>query len=504
MQSKTSARKNLTPDEVLQFIENLTPEQYEGLMSEAWAEAERVLRGNYQPRGHIKKLFENNYATETLLSGPAGTGKSRGCFEYLHQQAMAWPGARILIVRKTRASLTQSGLVTFENEVLGRDHPILADKVTRRGRETYKYTNGAEIITGGMDKETRVMSSQYDIIYIQEATELTEGDYESLTSRMRNGIIPKSRLIADANPQSPRHYLYRRWQDKKLEMVFTQHQDNPTLYDEAAQTWTDRGVQYLDILNNLSGVRKERLLYGRWVASEGVVYDIDPAIHYVPRFDIPKSWRRICSVDFGYHNPFVCGWFAIDPDGNAYLYRYIYKSRRLLEDHIQQIKRINKDADESVEVYVCDHDSQEFEMMRRAGFNVVKAYKDITTGIQAVQARLKITDAKTRLMILEDSLVEGDTDLEDVKLPFTIEQEFDSYSWPKTDSGRYVKEVPVKEYDHGMDMIRYCVALVDNVGKTYQGNSVINMPAIALHPMQLKPGQMSGARRQLPPKIGNR
>src|SRR5262245_39435455 len=67
----------------------------------------------YQPRGNAARLPGID-RTEILLSGPAGTGKSRAALEYFHESAEKYPRSRYLIVRKTRESLTQSGLVTFE------------------------------------------------------------------------------------------------------------------------------------------------------------------------------------------------------------------------------------------------------------------------------------------------------------------------------------------------------------------------------------------------------
>jgi len=52
---------------------------------------------------------------EFVLSGPAGTGKSVALLARLHANAEAFPGSRQLIIRKTRASLTQSGLTNVLN-----------------------------------------------------------------------------------------------------------------------------------------------------------------------------------------------------------------------------------------------------------------------------------------------------------------------------------------------------------------------------------------------------
>jgi len=43
--------------------------------------------------------------------------------------------------------------------------------------QSYTYPNGSTIVLGGLDKESRIMSTQYDVIYVQEAIELTEAEW---------------------------------------------------------------------------------------------------------------------------------------------------------------------------------------------------------------------------------------------------------------------------------------------------------------------------------------
>src|SRR5262249_51460015 len=124
----------------------------------------------YRPRGAPLKLWTDR-SPEVLVSGPAGTGKSRACLEKLHACCLRWPGCRWLIVRKTRESLTESALVTFEEKVLAEGSPIRLGP-QRRMRQAYHYPNGSEVVVGGLDKPSKVMSTEYDGIYVQEAIEL--------------------------------------------------------------------------------------------------------------------------------------------------------------------------------------------------------------------------------------------------------------------------------------------------------------------------------------------
>src|SRR5205823_1080549 len=114
-----------------------------------------------------------------LLSGPAGTGKSVACLQKLHLVAEAVPNARLLLLRKTRASLTESALVSFERFVLPEGHPARSG-ARRAMRQAYNYPKGGVIVVGGLDKPDKIMSTEYDLIYVQESIELDENGWEAL------------------------------------------------------------------------------------------------------------------------------------------------------------------------------------------------------------------------------------------------------------------------------------------------------------------------------------
>jgi hypothetical protein len=187
-----------------------------------------------------------------------------------------------------------------------------------------------------MDKPSKIMSTEYDIIYVQEAIELDENDWESLSTRLRNYKVPYQQLIGDTNPDAPRHWIMQRVKKGLLKLFESRHEDNPALFDPDGSI-TRMGQEYLSRLDSLTGVRKLRLRFGKWVQAEGAIYtEFDRAIHLIDRFEIPKDWPRYWSIDFGYTNPFVCQFWAQDPDGRLYRYREIYFTQRLVEDHARR------------------------------------------------------------------------------------------------------------------------------------------------------------------------
>lgn len=424
----------------------------------------------FEARGAIRELFLST-DTEVLLSGAAGTGKSVGALMYVHLQCLDNPRTRALIVRKTHASLTSSTLVSFREKVA--QEAIAAGLLHFFGGSaqepaSYRYANGSVIVVGGLDRPTKLLSTEFDLVLVDEAIEVTAEDLDTIVSRLRNGVLPLQRLIMCTNPGPPSHHLKLRADSGRCRILYSRHEDNPRLYNEDGE-WTEYGSSYLARLDSLTGPRYQRLRWGKWVSAEGIIYDEwQDAVHLVDRFDIPDTWQRYLAIDFGFTNPMVIQWWAQDGDGRLYLYREIYKTRTLAEDHAKHVKRIIDETGEPrPAAVVCDHDAEDratFE--KHSGLLTTAAKKTVSPGIQAVQSRIRPAgDGKPRLFILRDSVVDRDQDLIDAGKPTSTVDEINGYVWAvKPGAAGGLKEQPLKQDDHGMDALRYMVAAVDLVG----------------------------------------
>ena len=432
----------------------------------------RPTEHRYRPVGSARELFADR-GPEVLLSGPAGTGKSRACLEKMHAMCLKNPGMRGLICRKTAVSLGSTALVTFREHVAV--EALASGEVkwyggSQQEAASYRYGNGSVIVVGGLDKASRIMSSEYDIVYVQEAIELDEADWEAITTRLRNGKVSFQQLMADTNPAEPTHWLKQRCDRGATQLIYCTHEDNPRLYDAHSDAWTPEGADYISKLDALTGVRYERLRGGLWAAAEGLIYDtFDPAIHLHPPIGLPPAtWTRWWSVDFGFTNPFVLQMWAEDPDGRLYLYKEIYMTQRLVEDHAKQALALVKKgdghrSDVMPRDIICDHDAEGRATLERViGHSTTAAHKSVLEGIEAVKARLKVQpDGKPRLYICRDALVERDRALADAKKPLCTQDEILGYVW----NDKTKKEEPLKQDDHGQDSKRYLVAARDLVGR---------------------------------------
>lgn len=472
-QPKTHKRHNPKPPRGSTQEEQTAQSIINSIISRAIGDAQKISNieiGELELRGNNLAIQSMN-DPEIVLVGAAGTGKSVSNLYKLHRLALENPGLRGLIVRKTRADLWQSTLVSFERFILGEDNPICSG-VKREYRRSYRYPNGSEIAVAGMNKPGQALSAEYDIIVAAETVQFELSDWELLMSRLRSGIIKYAQILGDTNPDKPNHWLKQRGDKGTLKLLPTYHKDNPAYWDLASNDWTDAGKRYvLGMLNNLTGVRRRYYLLGEWALSQGMVYDgFDNTIHVIEPFLIPPTWRRIRSIDFGYTNPFSCSWWAIDPDDRMYCYRQIYFTERRVDEHAELINKLT--GEEKIEVTVADHDAEGRATLLNYGIATIPAYKKISDGIQAVQRRLRLTETRERdaegnpilkpsIAWFNDALVEIDPQLDSRKAPLWTPDEMYGYTWHTNQSGKANKEIPVDIENHGCDETRYAAAYLE-------------------------------------------
>jgi phage terminase large subunit len=423
----------------------------------------------YVPRGAAVDLFKYR-GREVLMSGAAGTGKSVACLMKIHLACLMTPKVRALIVRKTHASLASSTLVTFKEKVAA--EAIGTGMMHFYGGSAqeppaFRYNNGSTILVSGLDKASRLLSTEFDIVFVDEAIEVTDEDLDTLITRLRNNVLSYQQLIMATNPGAPTHHLKRRADDGRCQILYSKHEDNPAYHD--GSDWTPVGREYLDSLDSLKGARHQRMRWGRWVAAEGQIYEeFDPSVHVIDKFKVPDDWPLYISIDFGFVNPFVAQWWRVDPDGRLYLTREIYHSKTLVEDHARRImNQIKKYPREPKPYILADHDAEDRATLIKhlGGLYVNKAKKDVSRGIQATQKRFEVlADGKPRIFFFRDALLHEDVELRNAGKPTCTIDEVADYVWDDTGT-KAPKEAPLKINDHGMDAMRYVVAKHDLVSR---------------------------------------
>jgi phage terminase large subunit len=446
----------------------------------------------------IQSLIDGKGSFETIISGPAETGKTFAALWLVDSCLRKYPNAQAVLARKIRDTILPSVLQTYI-KIINRRGGVTVYGGKRP--EWYDYSNGSRLWLAGIDDAGKALSSERDIIYVNQAEDLTIDDWETLTTRAtgRAGNVQHSFILGDCNPSSERHWIKQR---KSLRLLKSFHIDNPSLYDDS-DVITAQGEKTLSILNDLSGVRRKRLLDGQWVTPEGAIYGdyFDSSVNCVS-VTIRSDWARFRVIDFGYTNPFVCKWYALDHDGRIHCYRELYQTQLLVEDAAQLIKHYSGEYDtecldwldargirerypkEHIVCTIADHDAEDRATLERHGVSTIPAVKYVKLGIEALQKRfVPAGDGKPRFYYVSNTLVAIDDRLVKAHKPTCTLEEIDGYVWELAKDGKPLKEQPVKLNDHGLDCDRYAVCFVDNVGAelvdhteviTYENDYVIS------------------------------
>jgi phage terminase large subunit len=390
-----------------------------------------------QPKTRSQLEALSDLSPNLLYYGCWGSGKTF----ILAAKAMLMskiPNNRIALIRRKRNHLKATTWDVLLKDVLPQSW-IAYQNSTDLFIQLY---NGTEIRGFGLDTGkdiNNLASQQFGFIGVEEAREIREDQFDEQVGRsLRWPHIPEKFLQAMlvTNPDRPSHWINVRWNIERWKGY------KPI----KARMLTKLLPQaYLNRVEQLRGVFRKRYKDGLWVGAEGMVYSFDPAVHIIKRFPIPKEWERVVGIDWGFDNPFVCQWWAINPEGVWFLYREIYMTHKTVNHFAPLIKAFN-DVDGIDPRIICDHDPGSLAILKEHKIKAMNAVKDRSNGQQSVEELF----TAEKIFLFEDALVQVDDRLVESRKPWCTAQEFPGYTWVEG------KDDMSHEDDHGMDDLRYC------------------------------------------------
>lgn len=194
-----------------------------------------------------KQLCESNNAVflplffdhhrHLILMGGGGSGKSIFAGRKVLERCATEPGHRMLVVRKVAKTLRESCFDQLKAQAMQYYGPAI--RMIPRGKSGDMYitfTNGSEILFAGLD-DVEKLKSIHDIsgIWIEEASELLEGDFNQLDIRLRGERKYYKQIIISFNPISITHWLKKRFfdrEDARVVTSWTTYKDNRFLPEE--------------------------------------------------------------------------------------------------------------------------------------------------------------------------------------------------------------------------------------------------------------------------------
>lgn len=264
--------------------------------------------------------------------GARGGGKSWAVRTKTKLLALRYPGIKQLIVRRTYKELTGNHINILRAECLGIAKYNGTDKML-----TFVNGSTVEFMYCARDADLDALQGQeYDIIFLDEATQLSEYQMKAITACCRGVNNFPKRIYYTCNPGGQGHaYIKRifidgRYNNNERAEDYTFIQ---ALVDDNAALM-EAQPEYVQQLEALPEKLREAWRFGRWDVFEGQVfgeftnapehYNDRMYTHVIEPFEIPADWIIYRGFDWGYAKPFSCGWYAVDHEGRLYRFRELY------------------------------------------------------------------------------------------------------------------------------------------------------------------------------------
>lgn len=368
----------------------------------------------------IYSWLEKSKAKISILYGGAGAGKSYTLAQHILLDIIAkQQNKRILVSRKYNPSLKLSAIQLFK-ELLSQI-PIPYEE--HKADQVFEFPNNNQIIFRGVDDPEKIKSMEFNYIWLEEATEYTVEDFQQLKLRLRRATTTKNKMYLTFNPIGKHSWIYKTFFIQKpddVEILHVNYKDNPFIDEEYKKTLEDlinQDERYYKIYALGEFTELDNVVYTNW--------------EVIKPHELPKEFDEVMyGLDFGFNNPSACIKVGVR-DKIIYVIKEFYKTGLTNTDLIEHLKTFVDDR--TAPIYADAAEPARIQEIKRAGFNVRPAKKDVKLGIDFVR--------RFKIKIVNECV-------------HTIE-EIENYAWKKKDDE--VLEEPVKYMDHTMDALRYAV-----------------------------------------------
>jgi PBSX family phage terminase large subunit len=345
---------------------------------------------------------------------------------------------------------------------------VLYDLFETVGSSHYKYNhNSGELliygrrikIIGAKDEgsEKYLRGKTLAGAYCDEVSLMPKSFYLQLLNRLS---IANAKLYGTTNPDTPYHYLYTEYitNDKLLDagIIKVWHfilEDNPSLSQE-----------YIEFIKKAySGLWFKRNILGLWVMAEGIIFDQfnEDTMRIDDDTEIPEMMRYWIGCDYGTSNATTFMLCAMGADHKAYVLDEYYHSGRdsLQKSPAQYSKDLKKFIDGLRSKHGIHIRPERIYIDPSAESFIVQLYEDGLKGVtQADNAVKNGIELMSNLM--------GSGNFRVHKKCKHLLMELSSYIWDSK-AQKIGEDKPVKENDHCIDSVRYCIYSTRQIWSRY-------------------------------------
>ena len=385
-------------------------------------------------------VFEKNYhntAPIVVNVGGVRSSKSYSIAQCINAYALEYPGLAIGICRKVASTLTGSVVRPFIK--VAQLFDAWQDANFNKTERYYVYDlgdgnqNKSTIQFFGLDDIEKIKSTEFNLIWLEEATGFTYEDFTFLQTRLS---APKpegwerNQCILSLNPSDARGWIKTELLPQKgVCLIESTYKDNPFLSKDY--------IRSILAMEKTNPRMYKMLVLNQWGVSEGRVFE---KWELFDDTTAPKEYDQVIyGLDFGYNHPTALIECAYK-DNEVYLREVIYKQFLTNPELIDLMDALKVDktrtmiADSAEPARIDDIFNRGYQ--RCEGIKKIDVVKTINI--------LK----KYKIYIHKDSK--------------NLQSEFDSYEWKKNLAGQYLDKLePDKQHDDGIAAVRYATQYFD-------------------------------------------
>ena len=375
-------------------------------------------------------LFKDQSRYQVVWGG-AGSGKSHIVARKILYRILDESQCKhnFLIIRKVDRTIKRSVFALMKNIIS--TWGLLSDFDINLTDKTMIYRpTGAQIMFSGLDDVEKLKSIEgVTSIWAEEATELTQEDFEQLDLRLRGNTGALKQIILTLNPISEQHWIKRIFFDDPINGCFTLKTtflDNAFIDDEYKMVMENKkktNPRYYNIY-----------ALGNWGTAEGLIFE-----NVTQRLIRPDEIQGLdCAqgLDFGYTNdPSAFNQTYVDmKNRKIFIYDGFYRKGMANKEIAAEIKKMLLHKHKTI---ADSSEPKSIDYIKAKGVSIVGAAKgkdSINNGIDFI---LEFE------VILNAHLVEFMT-------------EFSNYAWAIDKDGKTTNK-PCDDFNHFIDSLRYAL-----------------------------------------------
>lgn len=402
---------------------------------------------NENQKKYINTLFNEDFTIRTdhdydefAFFGGWRSGKSFAQQLSIFLICSIYPNVRVLYVRDSYPQLMDS-VVKQINDDFGK-YGEFNYKQTKR---EFHFNNGSVIFCRAFDRDTNILSTEYDIIASCQTEDIKEDLFLQMKGRLSGQRVPKSLFFAEGNPSNT--FVKKRYKDATPEEL----KANNIFFIE---TPTEDNIKNLPkgyiekLLKTLPSSWINRYLYGNWDQVDEMVFS-EFREHCIINPALPAQGEaQAIGGDYGWRSPSAFIWGFRDFDGNYIIYDEFYAPEKTPEE--LQKENIRHGQLITVMDYSTkrpdSHGKSVWDMLQESGMWLIESNKDELRNIVMVNTLFKTG----RLKICRNCI--------------NLIREIKSYKWEKQKVGadKNASEKPIDKDNHTIDALLYLIAYLED------------------------------------------